>query len=184
MTSYEKPKEVDRSQHLQRFHHVTFWVGNAKQAASFYCTQFGFRPVAYRGLETGSRQVVSHVIQNGQIFFVLESALTGEHKEMGEHLVRHGDSVKDIAFAVDNVDLLVQAIRKHDPSLIIQDAHDTEDKHGKVRLARVRAFGDMTHTLIQTNEYKGPFLPGFDPPFYKVRYFNKWFKNKTCLSSQ
>jgi 4-hydroxyphenylpyruvate dioxygenase len=169
MTSYQKPIEADRSQHLQRFHHVTFWVGNAKQAAAFYCAQLGFRPIAYRGLETGSRQIVSHVIQNGQIVFVLESALTGDQKEMADHLVRHGDAVKDIAFEVDNLDAIFSAIQAQHPSTVLKPIEKLEDKHGSVRIARIKTFGDMTHTLVQVDKYSGPFMPGFQDPFYKVR---------------
>lgn len=169
MTSYEKPKEADRSQYLQKFHHVTFWVGNAKQAAAFYCTQFGFRPIAYRGLETGSRQVVSHVIQNGKIVFVLESALTGQDQEMAAHLVRHGDAVKDIAFQVDNLDVLVRAIQSQHPQTIQSSIETRKDDHGSIRVATIKTFGDMTHTLIETHNYNGVFLPGFADPFYKVR---------------
>jgi 4-hydroxyphenylpyruvate dioxygenase len=82
---------------------VTLWVGNAKQAASYYCTRFGFEQVAYRGLETGHRDVVSHVIRQDRIYFVLKSPLNPDELEMNEHLSKHGDGVKDVAFTVDDV---------------------------------------------------------------------------------
>ncbi|VTJ59875.1 Hypothetical predicted protein [Marmota monax] len=93
------------------FHSVTFWVGNAKQAASFYCSKMGFEPLAYRGLETGSREVVSHVVKQGKIVFVFSSALNPWNKEMGDHLVKHGDGVKDVAFEVEDCDYIVQPER-------------------------------------------------------------------------
>ena len=78
------------------------WVGNAKQAASFYCTRLGFERVAYRGLETNHRDVVSHVIRQDKIFLVLQSPLNPDEVEMNGHLAKHGDGVKDIAFTVDD----------------------------------------------------------------------------------
>uniref|UniRef100_A0A665X156 4-hydroxyphenylpyruvate dioxygenase n=1 Tax=Echeneis naucrates TaxID=173247 RepID=A0A665X156_ECHNA len=83
---------------------------NAKQAASFYCNKLGFEPLAYQGLETGNRDVVSHAVKQGKIIFVFSSALNPGNKEMGDHLVKHGDGVKDVAFAVEDCDLLVQVM--------------------------------------------------------------------------
>uniref|UniRef100_A0A673GPV8 4-hydroxyphenylpyruvate dioxygenase n=1 Tax=Sinocyclocheilus rhinocerous TaxID=307959 RepID=A0A673GPV8_9TELE len=84
------------------FDHITFWVGNAKQAASYYCIKLGLEPLAYRGLETGSRDVVSHVVKQGKIIYVFTSALNPDH------LVKHGDGVKDVALTVENCDFLVE----------------------------------------------------------------------------
>ncbi|XP_018578624.1 4-hydroxyphenylpyruvate dioxygenase-like [Anoplophora glabripennis] len=49
------------------FDHLTFYVGNAKQAASYYVTRLGFQPVAYKGLETGSRKYAYHVVRQNQV---------------------------------------------------------------------------------------------------------------------
>lgn len=84
------------------FDHLTLWVGNAKQAASFYCTRFGFERVAYRGLETNDREVVSHVVRQDKIFLVLQSPLNPDEVEMNSHIAKHGDGVKDVAFSVDD----------------------------------------------------------------------------------
>lgn len=78
------------------------WVGNAKKAASFYCTRFGFERVSYRGLETGHREIVSHVVKQDKIFLVFQSPLNPDEIEMNSHLSKHGDGVKDIAFTVDD----------------------------------------------------------------------------------
>lgn len=86
--------------------YVHWWVGNAKQAAAFYVTRMGFERVAYKGLETGSRSIASHVVSNGRVTFVLTSPLrTPDHKslskseqlllqQMHEHQLQHGDAVK------------------------------------------------------------------------------------------
>ncbi|XP_036869900.2 4-hydroxyphenylpyruvate dioxygenase isoform X3 [Manis javanica] len=108
MTTYSNQGEKPERGRFLHFHSVTFWVGNAKQAASFYCSKMGFEPLAYKGLETGSREVVSHVIKQGKIVFVFSSALNPWNREMGNHLVKHGDGVKDIAFEVEDCDYIVQ----------------------------------------------------------------------------
>uniref|UniRef100_A0A665X0F5 4-hydroxyphenylpyruvate dioxygenase n=1 Tax=Echeneis naucrates TaxID=173247 RepID=A0A665X0F5_ECHNA len=139
---------------------------NAKQAASFYCNKLGFEPLAYQGLETGNRDVVSHAVKQGKIIFVFSSALNPGNKEMGDHLVKHGDGVKDVAFAVEDCDLLVQKAREGG-AVIIKEPHTLEDKNGKVRLAVLQTYGDTTHTFVERTGYTGLFLPGFHPPLFK-----------------
>ncbi|RXM95053.1 4-hydroxyphenylpyruvate dioxygenase [Acipenser ruthenus] len=78
------------------------------KAAVYYCDKMGFETAAYKGLETGNRDVVSHVIKQDKITFVFQSALNPGNEEFGEHLVKHGDGVKDIAFQVEDCDYLVQ----------------------------------------------------------------------------
>uniref|UniRef100_H0ZYZ9 4-hydroxyphenylpyruvate dioxygenase n=1 Tax=Taeniopygia guttata TaxID=59729 RepID=H0ZYZ9_TAEGU len=107
-TSYTDKGEKPHRGRFIHFHSITFWVGNAKQAASYYCNKLGFEELAYRGLETGSREVVSHVIKQDKIVFVFSSALNPGNEEMGEHLVKHGDGVKDVAFEVEDCDFIVQ----------------------------------------------------------------------------
>lgn len=101
------------------YDHITWYVGNAKQAASYYCTRLGFHTIAYKGLETGSRYIASHVVANGKIRFVLTSPVRAYSslkddepisekerellREIYEHLEKHGDAVKDVAFEVDDV---------------------------------------------------------------------------------
>uniref|UniRef100_A0A8V1A2N6 4-hydroxyphenylpyruvate dioxygenase n=1 Tax=Gallus gallus TaxID=9031 RepID=A0A8V1A2N6_CHICK len=108
MTTYTDKGEKHQRGRFIHFHSITFWVGNAKQAASYYCNKLGFEELAYRGLETGSREVVSHVIKQDKIIFVLSSALNPGNEEMGEHMVKHGDGVKDVAFEVEDCDFIVQ----------------------------------------------------------------------------
>jgi 4-hydroxyphenylpyruvate dioxygenase-like putative hemolysin len=81
--------------------HVDFWVGNAKQAAHYFRALWGFTPIAYAGLETGVRDRISYVMRRNDITFVLTGALQPEG-EIAEHVHRHGDGVKDIAFSVDD----------------------------------------------------------------------------------
>ncbi|KAH0625609.1 hypothetical protein JD844_015194 [Phrynosoma platyrhinos] len=166
MTTYtDKGEKPERGQFLH-FHSLTFWVGNAKQAASFYCNKMGFEEFAYRGLETGSREVASHVVKQDKIIFVFSSALNPGNQEMGEHLVKHGDGVKDIAFEVEDCDFIVQKARERGAK-IVKEPWIEEDKYGKVKFAIVQTYGDTTHTLIEKLNYKGLFLPGFESPLFK-----------------
>jgi 4-hydroxyphenylpyruvate dioxygenase len=100
---YEKPTVRPEIGTFYGFDHVTLWVGNAKQAASYYCSRLGFEYVAYAGLETGSRDYATHVVRNGDITFAFTSPLnpTG-HEEFAAHMTKHGDGVKDVAFTVDD----------------------------------------------------------------------------------
>jgi 4-hydroxyphenylpyruvate dioxygenase len=142
------------------FDHVRFYVGNAKQAAYWYCANFGFKPFAYRGLETGSRQITSHAIRQDKIVFVFESALLPGNKELGEHLVQHGDGVKDVAFEVDDVSSIIEFAKK-EGAKVVRDVKEESDEDGTIKFASIQTYGDTIHTLIERKSYKGLFLPGF-----------------------
>ncbi|KAF9383142.1 hypothetical protein BGX21_001638, partial [Mortierella sp. AD011] len=145
------------------FDHVVFWVGNAKQAASFYTTRFGFKEVAYRGLETGHRDICSHVVQQDKITFVFQSPLNPNNKVFSDHLALHGDGVKDVAFTVDDVHSIYnRAVEKGAKS--IRAPYEEKDEHGSVWMATIATYGDTEHTFVQRNGYKGLFLPGYVTP--------------------
>uniref|UniRef100_A0A8C7MQH0 4-hydroxyphenylpyruvate dioxygenase n=1 Tax=Oncorhynchus kisutch TaxID=8019 RepID=A0A8C7MQH0_ONCKI len=166
-TTYTDKGEKPEKGKFVKFHHVTFWVGNAKQAAVFYCDKMGFEPVAYKGLETGSREVVSHVIKQDKILFVFESALNPGNEEMGEHLMKHGDGVKDIAFQVEDLEFLIK-VTKERGAVVVKEPWIEQDSYGKVKCAVVQTYGDTTHTLIEyLGPYKGLFLPGYNAPVVK-----------------
>ncbi|XP_056628759.1 4-hydroxyphenylpyruvate dioxygenase [Triplophysa dalaica] len=165
MTTYTDKGEKHEEGRFVCFDHITFWVGNAKQAASYYCNKLGFEPLAYCGLETGSRDIVSHVVKQGKIIYVFTSALNPGNKEMGEHLVKHGDGVKDVAFTVENCDYLVEKAMERG-AIIIKKPHVVEDSFGRVKLAVLQTYGDTTHTFIERTEYNGLFLPGFRQPLF------------------
>uniref|UniRef100_H2YR56 4-hydroxyphenylpyruvate dioxygenase n=1 Tax=Ciona savignyi TaxID=51511 RepID=H2YR56_CIOSA len=153
------------------FDHVTLWVGNAKQAASHYCTHMGFEPYAYMGLETGERNIVSHVVRFvfayfGPSFFVFKSALIPGNTEFGKHIEKHGDAVKDVAFTVEDCKALVQATKSRSVVSVVKEMWTETDEHGSVNFAVVQTYGDTTHTLVERMGYKGLFLPGYKPPLF------------------
>ncbi|KAK6743319.1 hypothetical protein RB195_010527 [Necator americanus] len=159
MTTYERAPKPDKGTFVC-FDHIRFIVGNAKQAAYWYCANFGFEPFAYRGLETGSRHVAQHAVKQNKIIFVFESALLPGNKEIGDHLVKHGDGVKDVCFEVDDVALVVEHAKKVGAS-IVKDVTEDSDEHGTIKYAVVKTYGDTIHTLLERKNYKGLFLPGF-----------------------
>ncbi|KAF4524229.1 hypothetical protein B566_EDAN018194 [Ephemera danica] len=163
MTTYtDKGPKPDGGKFLH-FDHIAFWVGNAKQAAAHYCARMGFEPLAYRGLETGERRVASHAVVQNKIVFVFMSAYLPGDTEMGPHLVKHGDSAKDVAFAVEDLDAIMK-IAKERGARIVRDIWEESDQHGKVRFATVQTYGDTTHTFVERGNYRGLFLPGFKKP--------------------
>ncbi|KAI8926334.1 Glyoxalase/Bleomycin resistance protein/Dihydroxybiphenyl dioxygenase [Entophlyctis helioformis] len=145
------------------FDHLTFWVGNAKQAAAYYITRFGFEPIGYKGLETGSREVVSHAVGQNGVTFVFQSPLNPNNRIMGDHIVVHGDAVKDVAFAVDDVrGIYAKAVARGARS--IREPWEESDANGTVTMATIATYGDVEHTFVERKNYKGRFLPGFVQP--------------------
>ncbi|HPF34683.1 MAG TPA: 4-hydroxyphenylpyruvate dioxygenase [Candidatus Krumholzibacteria bacterium] len=146
---------------LEGFDHVGMIVGNAKQAAVYYQERFGFEPIAYKGLETGSREVTCHVLRQGRVLLVLETPMTPDHPH-NAHLAKHGDAVKDLAFTVDDA----RAAFAHTTgkgARPVREPEVLEDEHGTVVIATIATYGDTTHTFVERRGYKGDFLPGYEP---------------------
>ena len=145
---------------LHGIDHVELYVGNAKQAAYYYVHAFGFEEVAYAGLETGSRDKVSHVLRSGRIRLVLTGAL-GSDSPIATHQHKHGDGVKVIALGVPSVD---DAFREATArgAVAIEAPHERSDDHGTVRLASIATYGETIHTFVERGGYDGPFLPGYE----------------------
>jgi 4-hydroxyphenylpyruvate dioxygenase len=139
--------------------HVELWVGNAKQAAYFYEHAFGFRRTAYAGPETGVRDRASYVLEQGDVRFVVTSALREDH-EVARHASRHGDGVKDIALTVpDATDAYRQAVQRGARGVV--EPHRREDEHGSIELAAIATYGETIHTLVNRRDYGGPYMPGY-----------------------
>jgi 4-hydroxyphenylpyruvate dioxygenase len=146
---------------LQAIDYVEFYVSNARQAAHFYRTALGLRPVAYAGLETGSRQRASWVVARRNIRFVLTSPLLPDPSDpVAAHVARHGDGVKDIALRVEDAEAAyAEALRRGATG--VQEPAVLEDQHGRVVKASIATYGETIHSFIQRDGYEGPFLPGF-----------------------
>ena len=139
--------------------HIEFYVGNAKQAAIYYQAAFGFEMVAHKGPETGVRDIVSYVLQQGKIRFVLTSALHADH-EIAKHVALHGDGVKVLALWVDDAVASYELTVGRGAESVFEPV-TLEDEFGKVIIASIKTYGETIHTFVQRSEYSGAFMPGF-----------------------
>ena len=145
---------------LHGIDHVELWVGNAKQAAHYYTRAFGFREVAYAGLETGLRDRTSHVLQQGRIRLVLTGALTPGH-EIAQHHAVHGDGARVIALSVPDAEYAYRTAVERGATGV-REPWEESDEQGTVRFATIAAYGDTLHTFVERKDYTGPFLPGYE----------------------
>jgi 4-hydroxyphenylpyruvate dioxygenase len=153
------PAQLEDRMPLHGIDHVELWVGNAAQAAYFFEHAFGFRHVAYAGLETGERAWVSHVLEQGRIRLVLTGTL-GSGTEIARHHERHGDGVRAIALSVPDVDhAYAEALARGARG--VGAPEELTDDHGTVHRASIATYGDTLHTFIDRSGYDGPFLPGY-----------------------
>jgi 4-hydroxyphenylpyruvate dioxygenase len=141
--------------------HVEFYVGNARQAAHFYRTAFGFEWQAYRGPETGVRDRASYLLVQNKIRLVLTTPLHPEHP-IAEHIRMHGDGVHDIALWVDDAEASWTATVDRG-ARSVRPPETLRDANGEVRLASIAIYGDTIHTFVERRNYNGVFLPGFEP---------------------
>jgi 4-hydroxyphenylpyruvate dioxygenase len=140
--------------------HLELFVGNAAQAAFFLTRAYGFTETAYSGLETGRRDRVSHVLEQGRIRLVLTGTLTGED-EIADHHHRHGDGVHKIALSVPDAAAAYEHAVTHG-ARGVHKPYVLKDEHGSVRLSAVSTYGETLHTFVERSAYDGPFLPGFE----------------------
>jgi 4-hydroxyphenylpyruvate dioxygenase len=144
---------------LQGTDFVEFYVANAKQAAHFYKTAFGFQSLAYAGPETGLKDKVSYVIQQHKLTFVLTTTLK-TNNPIADHVYQHGDGVKFLALQVaDATDAWEQTTQRGATSY--QSPTILKDEYGEVVISGIHTYGDTIHLFIERNNYRGTFMPGF-----------------------
>jgi len=139
--------------------YVEFYVGNAKQAAHFYKTAFGFQSFAYAGLETGMKDRVSYVLTQGKIKLILTTALHSD-SPIGEHVKKHGDGVKVIALWVEDATSAWEETTKRGAVSYMEPTTE-KDAHGEVVRSGIYTFGETVHVFVERKNYNGIFLPGF-----------------------
>src|SRR6476661_1275237 len=161
-TMVERAAEVHDTFPINGTDYIEFYVGNAKQAAHYYRSAFGFQLVAYRGTETGVRDRASYLLQQDKIRFLLTTAIRPDlsklAEQIAEHVTTHGDGVRDLALWVD-------------------DAIVFHDGEGEVVVAAIQIYGDTIHSLVERKNYRGLFMPGFvavhphyNPPGVGLKY--------------
>ena len=139
--------------------YVEFYVGNAKQAAHFYKTAFGFQSLAYSGPETGDKEKVSYVIRQNKLTFVLTTPLKTDNA-IADHIYKHGDGVKFLALKVeDATDAWQQTTQRGGKSF--NEPQTLTDKDGEVVISGIQTYGETVHLFIERKNYNGVFMPGF-----------------------
>jgi 4-hydroxyphenylpyruvate dioxygenase len=139
--------------------YVEFYVGNAKQAAHFYKTAFGFQSLAYKGLETGSKDEVSYVLQQGKIRLVLTTPLNSK-SAINDHLRTHGDGVKVIALWVDDARKAYEETTKRGAKSYFEPKSQS-DEFGEIISSGIYTYGETVHVFVERKNYKGVFFPGY-----------------------
>ncbi|HNJ98830.1 MAG TPA: 4-hydroxyphenylpyruvate dioxygenase [Ilumatobacteraceae bacterium] len=139
---------------------VHFAVGNARQAAHYYSSAFGFEVCAYRGPETGHRDSAAYVLRSGSARLVFESALRPD-SALAAHVARHGDGVIDLAIAVPDA-RAAHALAVARGARSLQEPIETSDAWGAVVTAAIATFGETRHTFVERAAYDGPYLPGYE----------------------
>jgi len=146
---------------IRSIDHVHFWVGNARHAMYYWWKGFGFKPVAYSGLETGNRRFASYALESGKVRFVV-SAPYGPSEEMAAHHLLHGDGVKVIALEVDDVERAYRETVSRGAAPAWTPREEV-DEFGAFRTAAIRTYGEVLHVFVDRSAYGGPFAPTYQP---------------------
>jgi 4-hydroxyphenylpyruvate dioxygenase len=144
---------------LQGTDYVEFYVGNAKQAAHYYMSAFGFQALAYAGPETGMKDKVSYVVRQNKLTFVLTTPVRANN-EIADHIYKHGDGVKFLALMVNDATSAWEETTKRGGKSYMEPKRLQDDK-GEVVLSGIHTYGDTVHLFVERKAYSGPFMPGF-----------------------
>ncbi|NUM31952.1 MAG: 4-hydroxyphenylpyruvate dioxygenase [Bacteroidetes bacterium] len=138
---------------------IEFYVGNAKQAAHYYKSAFGFKNLAYAGPETGVRDRASYVLVQGKIRLVLTTPLNSNHP-INQHLIKHGDGVHSLALWVDDAYYAFEQTVKRGAKVFMEPT-TIKDENGEVRMSGIHTYGETVHIFVERKNYNGPFMPGY-----------------------
>jgi 4-hydroxyphenylpyruvate dioxygenase len=139
--------------------YIEFYVGNAKQAAHFYKSAFGFQSYAYKGLETDNKEYASYVVKQDKIKIVLTTPLNSK-SPINDHIVKHGDGVKIIALCVDDATKSWEETTSRGAKSFMNPTTE-KDEYGEVVRSGIYTYGETVHLFIERKNYKGTFLPGY-----------------------
>lgn len=160
LTFAEKISQAENFLPIHGTDYIEFYVGNAKQSAHYYKTAFGFQSVAYAGPETGVKDRVSYVLQQGKIRLILTTALKSNHP-ISEHVKKHGDGVKVLALWVEDAYKAFEETTKRGGKPY-QEPITLKDENGEVRMSGIYTYGETVHMFIERKNYNGIFMPGFE----------------------
>jgi 4-hydroxyphenylpyruvate dioxygenase len=178
---------------LEGTDYVEFYVGNAKQAAHFYKTAFGFQSLAYAGPETGIKDRASYAVRQNKLTFVFTTPLRPGNS-MADHIQKHGDGIKVLALRVKDATSAWEETTKRGGESCLEP-QKLKDAQGEVVISGIKTYGDTIHLFVERKNYNGAFLPGFrewttdyNPPSTGLLYvdhcvgnvgwnqMNKWVK--------
>ena len=159
LTFAEKIAQAENFLPINGTDYIEFYVGNAKQAAHYYKTAFGFQTVAYAGPETGVRDRASYVLQQGKIRIVLTTGLNSS-SPICEHVKKHGDGVKILALWVDDAYKAFEETTKRGGQPY-QEPVTLTDEFGEVRMSGIYTYGETVHMFVERKNYTGSFMPGY-----------------------
>jgi len=142
---------------IKSIDHIHLYVGNAKHAMYYWWKAFGFKPIAYSGLETGNRAFASYVLESGQARFVVSASYTPTHEVAAHHMI-HGDGVKVIALEVDDAEKSWQATTARGGKSAWSPREEKDD-FGIYRTSAIYTYGETLHVFVDRGDYKGVFAP-------------------------
>src|SRR3982751_6592562 len=162
-TKSQKPKAAGAVEEdflpLHGTDYVEFYVGNAKQAAHFYKTAFGFQSLAYSGPETGVKDRASYAIRQNKLTLLLTTPIRANNP-IADHIYKHGDGVKALALKVKDAASAWEETTKRGGKSYMEPK-TLSDEHGEVVMSGIHTYGDVVHLFIERENYRGPFMPGF-----------------------
>jgi 4-hydroxyphenylpyruvate dioxygenase len=162
-TKTQKPKAAPVAEEdflpLHGTDYVELYVGNAKQAAHFYKTAFGFQSLAYSGPETGIKDRASYAIRQNKLTFVLTTPIR-PNNPIADHVHKHGDGAKALALTVENATSAWEETTKRGGKSYLKPT-TLSDKHGELVMSGIHTYGEVVHLFIERQNYHGPFMPGF-----------------------
>lgn len=153
---------------LEGTDYVEFYVGNAKQAAHYYMSAFGFQALAYAGPETGVKDKASYAVRQHKLTFVLTTPLRADNP-IADHIYKHGDGVKALSLRVQDAARSWEETTKRGAKSYMEPTRLT-DEHGEVVMSGIHTYGDTVHLFIERKNYTGAFMPGYRPwsnPYFK-----------------
>ena len=153
---------------LEGTDYVEFYVGNAKQAAHYYMSAFGFQALAYAGPETGLKDRVSYAVRQHKLTFLLTTPLRTDNP-IADHVYKHGDGVKSISLRVADAKKAWEETTKRGAKSCMEP-QVMKDNDGEIVMSGIHTYGETVHLFIERKNYNGAFLPGFrawSNPYFK-----------------
>ena len=153
---------------LEGTDYVEFYVGNAKQAAHYYMSAFGFQALAYAGPETGVKDKASYAVRQHKLTFVLTTPIRTDNT-IADHIYKHGDGVKALSLRVQDATKAWEETTRRGAKNYMEPKKLT-DEHGEVVMSGIHTYGDTVHLFIERKNYTGAFMPGYKPwgnPYFK-----------------